>query len=211
MKLLESKYSSWIIGIPLFILLSIITVSKTNFSAYSKIIIVGILVALYVFNEIVVRNKIATPFKKDLIKTKLSTIDQFLCFDQSQMLRANIFKLNKKTKCYYIEYQYNMDNFSDKAISIPVNKGCTGEAWLTKNQIWGDQHKIFSEGSFNVPKEQYNKVPTDLIWICSTPIVKKDQVIAVMNFDGNKPMSAIQQLQIQKYCHRLVEEIKEII
>lgn len=151
--------------------------------------------------------------KEKLIQSKLSSIERFKHFDPSQTLRSNIFLSKQKNgkTIYYVACFYNMDAYEDKQIEILENMGCTGEAWSTKRQVWGDKKRIFQEGKYRVPDDQLKKVWRDLEWICSTPIIKDGNVIAVLNFDGNKRLTRIQQEQISDYCKKLIDELKTLI
>lgn len=208
-----SKTPSFIFGLLLFILIVSIATVPLHLKIYYKVFILSGAVALYFFSEYYRYKHLTDKLIANEIKRLLSTAQEFSS-KFGQRIRSNIFfskKRNKKTY-YYIKHYYNMETFNDKNIEIPENMGCTGEAWRTKSQVWGDKEMIFSRGRLRIPDEQLEKVPEDLQWVCSTPIVDKNgNVIAVMNFDGNGDLTPMQVEEIKTRCHIICEELKNII
>lgn len=208
------KTPTFILGGLLLIIFTIFAVININIWLGWKIIIVCAVFVIYSINQFYSSKKISEKIKAKIISTLLKSIDQFRQFIPEQKLRSNIFFLYKKGKgrVYRIKYSYNMDESEDKNIEIPENLGCTGEAWRTKHQVFGTQEKIFRAGEYKVPEDQLKKVPSDLKWICSTPILDyKGDVIGVMNFDGNRELNPDQIEQIKGHCQRTSEELKEIL
>jgi hypothetical protein len=206
----------------LFIAAIVISFWPNKFTSFRKIIFIIILYGIFVINSYYEKQSNWVP-KTEFIKTKnefvnkmLTSIDQFKRFDPKQRLRSNIlfvcYDSDKNVGKYRIRYSYKMDVFSDKLIEIPINMGCTGEAWRTKNQIWGDKKIIFSSSPFRIPDEELEKVPKDLEWVCSTPIVDRNgNVAAVLNFDGNRSLGNKQKDEIKKHCQKIAEDLKDII
>lgn len=133
---------------------------------------------------------------RDNIEKILSFAEVINCFYEDSMqqrIRSNIFLKEIETGCYRIYAQYNMIRYPDFKLSIPENKGATGDAWLTKNQVWADHQQTF-EGIHRLPLEEREKLVKDLQWVCSTPIIRtnsdgKAYTVAVFNIDGNKTIN----------------------
>lgn len=178
----------------------------------SRLMIWIAMMILYSINEKYKNGEWSKIPREKYITNILSSIEQFRGYNPEQRLRSNIFFYNKKKEKYYVKYHFNMEKHSDKNIEIPKNLGCTGEAWRTKNQIWGDKDQIFLSGPYKIAEEEYRKVSKDLQWICSTPIIDENKdVIAVMNFDGNQMVSDDQKKEVRKRCQEMAEELKGII
>lgn len=201
------------ISILLFLFFALFALfSPKKLALISKIIILFIVVILFAFNQAFQYEKLSQQVKKELINSKLETVNQFNHFVPGQKLRSNIFFFNEKKRKYYIKYQYNMDEDRDKNIEIPENLGCTGEAWRTKVQVFGTKDMIFAGGPFRIPEEELVKVSKDLEWVCSTPILDDNgNVIAVMNFDGNRKLIPEQIDQIKSHCRKISAELKDIL
>lgn len=211
MKINFFKTISFYAGVILFLLLICLTLGSLNVSILWKVLIIIGGVLLYIGKEIGQSVEIARNLKKEQAEKLLSTVDNINSLMNGQRLRSNIFCLNRKKDKYCIRYSYNMNGYNDKNILIPVNMGCTGEAWRDRRQVWGKRDKIFKSGDFRIPAEELNKVPEDIQWICSTPIVDNNgEMIAVMNFDGNREMSQTEEELIKKHCEKICEELKEI-
>jgi len=194
------------------VVLALIAIPKIGKPLKVFMLIVAIL--LYGWNYYSNKQEMTQSFKDELIKSKFATIERFQHFNPEQRLRVNIFKQHRRGKeiFYTITYSYNMDNDADKLIEIPDNMGCTGEAWNSKKQVWGDQKRIFEEGRYRVPDEELKKVPADLVWICSTPILGKyGEVMAVINIDGNRHVEEKQKEEIKKHCNLLADELKSLL
>jgi hypothetical protein len=172
--------------------LAIISIPSTILGSTTKVLFLVLSFPLYFFSETGIGQLLKLKVKHE-IQTKLSQVDVLNNLEPSQNLRANIFLLNKKGGKYFIVESYNMNTDCDRTIEIPENMGCTGEAWRTKTQIWGEKDRIFKDGNHRLPEGPLKKVRKDLEWICSTPIVNNQKVIAVLNFDGNKKMTESQQ------------------
>ncbi len=197
-------------GGSILIISIILGVYQLNISIAWKVIIVFTVVVLYSINQFYHSKKMSEQIKAKLIFGILKSIEQFKHLIPGQRLRSNIFFKKKVT--YKIKYSYNMDEFADKNIEIPVNLGCTGEAWRTKRQIFGPKEKIFIGGEYKVPDEQLKKVPGDLEWVCSTPILNESgDVIAVLNFDGNRVLNPEQQDKIKRHSLRISQDLQEIL
>ena len=115
-------------------------------------------------------------------------INNFYYDNQTQRIRSNIFM--KDLHDYRIYAEYNMSSFPDHNVRIPENRGATGEAWLTKKQVWANKEEIF-QGVHRLTIEEKGKIVKDLEWVCSTPIIRTNsegnpETIAVLNIDGNK-------------------------
>lgn len=205
------KTKGFYVGLTLFLIMTLIAVLKLEFSIYKRIAIILVCLVLYVLQEAYQTSELYNKLKPEIVEGILASIDKFLKFDDRQRLRSNIFFYKKKNKHYFIKYHHNMETCDDKSMEIPENLGCTGEAWRSKKQVWGDKDKIFKVGDFKVPLEQLEKVPKDLEWICSTPILRDSNVIAVMNFDGNKPVSQEQQKEIMNHCSNTCEKLNKIL
>jgi hypothetical protein len=104
-----------------------------------------------------------------------------------------------------------MDEFGDANLRIPKNMGCTGHAWREKEQIFAKVKQLYGDGMFRIPTEEYSSVPKDLMWICSTPIIKNGKIIGVLNFDGDKAVTAKQIKIISMYANTLATELSELL
>lgn len=208
-----SIFKTWgfYVGLALFLIMTFIAVLKLDFSIYIKVATIFACLVLYVLQETYQTSELYNKLKPEIVDGILASIDKFLKFDDSQRLRSNIFFYKKNQKKYFIKYQHNMETSDDKSMELPENLGCTGEAWRSKKQVWGNKDKILKIGDYRVPSEQLEKVPLDLEWICSTPILRDSDVIAVMNFDGNKPVSEEQQKEIMNHCSNICIKLKEIL
>lgn len=205
----------FIISALLFLVMAFLAVYGLKFALYKKIVILIILLILFSSLQLLQYQnqyqKISENVKEKLVIGALRTVNQLQQFMPDQRIRSNIFFFNAKKGKYYIKYEFNMDEHQDKNIEIPENLGCTGEAWRTKNQVFGDKNRIFEEGPYRIPLELLQKVPEDLEWICSTPIFNDiKEVIAVVNFDGNRKLNAEQIEQIKSHCIGVSEELREI-
>ena len=203
---------SFYFGGLLLIISTILAVWKITLALPWKIVILILVMFIYSLNQVFQYRRVSSAIKEKLIRSVLKSIEQFNQLIPGHRLRSNIFFFNKKKRIYFIEQQWNMNGFDDKSIEIPENLGCTGEAWRTKNQVFGTKTRIFESGDFRIPLEQLRKVPKDLEWICSTPIFNDNrEVIAVMNFDGNKELNQSQMEQIKDHCQKTSLELKEIL
>lgn len=191
------------------IMLAILSVPSTALYGTGKVLLVIISFPIYFLGETGIRQLLKFKVQHE-IQTKLSQVDTLQHLDQSQNLRSNIFLLKKKYKQYYLAESYNMKTDDDRTLEIPENMGCTGEAWRTKMQVWGEKGRIFQDGNHRIPKELLKKVKEDLEWICSTPIIKKQNVVAVLNFDGNKPMNEEQRKIIESHANCVASELSEV-
>lgn len=116
-------------------------------------------------------------------------VNKFYDENKKQRIRSNIFLKDSTYRGYQIYAQYNMSLDPDHRVNIPINKGVTGEAWLTKSQVWANHDQIYRGVHRLTIVDREN--PCKLQWICSTPIIKTDsngnsETIAVFNIDGNK-------------------------
>lgn len=190
---------------------TILALVLLDLSSIRKVLISIFFLVIYSFNQLFLYKKTSERIKGKLVGGILKSVDLFKSFDQNQRLRSNIFFLKKRKGIYYIKYSHNMSAYGDKNIEIRENMGCTGEAWRTKRQIFGDQNKIYQNGKYRIEDVQLKKVPKDLRWICATPILNDNRdVIAVLNFDGDKDLTPDQITEIKRHCQRLSEELKEI-
>ena len=202
------KKSFWV-GLLLFFLLTSIAVYALSISVWCKCFLVALLLVLYSVQQLFQWPELTEGLNKKLIEKTLSGVESFKKFNNGQRFRSNIFFYNNKQKKFYLKYGYNMDIHEDKNLHIPINMGCTGEAWRDRKQVWGDREKIFNEGSYRVPCEELTKVPKDLEWICSTPIFDDTgNVIAVLNFDGNRAVNIGQQEEVKNHGLAMAEELK---
>lgn len=188
--------------------LAIISIPSTVLGRTSKALFLILSFLLYFFSAVGIGQLLKFKVKNE-IRTKLSQVDVLKNLEPSQNLRSNIFLFNKKSGKYYIVESYNMNIDCDRTIEIPENMGCTGEAWRTKTQVWGEKNRIFKDGNHRLPEEPLKKVRKDLEWICSTPIVKNQKVIAVLNFDGNKQMNVSQKETIKQHANRVASDLSE--
>jgi len=196
----------------LFVIMLTLLAIRTRFLVKMGIVLVAII--LFIGQFTLTNKEITKVFKENIIKTKLATVEQFKYFEPVQRLRSNIFLAKKKNGrvVYFIAHSFNMNENDDKNIEIPENMGCTGEAWNTKQQIWGDKKRIFEEGRYRVPDEELKKVEKDLFWVCSTPILDRHgNVVAVLNFDGNRDLNEKQIEEIKTHCKKIAEELKPFI
>jgi len=119
------------------------------------------------------------------ILSMAEAVNSFYSVDEKQHLRSNIFLKPNGEELYQIAAQYNMNTSKDLKIKIPLNKGATGEAWLTQTTIWADKKHIYN-GEHRIPENERKKLPSNICWICSHPIIKNNETIAVINIDGDK-------------------------
>lgn len=200
----------------LFLIPTTMTVVKLDQKGATLPIKGGVLLAwtgLFVVSQLVQAVRLSKEEARRQIDVRLRCVDTLKALNPDQNLRANIFFWDKKKKCYYIGQHHGMEADPAKSLTeIPKGKGCTGAAWEGQEQIWGDEADIFGEGSYALPKAQEEKVNRDLKWICSTPVTDgKRKVIAVLNFDGNKPMRETERDFVKKHAARIAGELSEII
>jgi hypothetical protein len=173
-----------------------------------KIAVILIMIMLYYLYARYKSDYMTQAERQKLLETMLACVDQVRRLDASQNLRSNIFVFDRKKRIYRIVASHNMADDDDRNVEIPENLGCTGEAWRSRGQVWGPKGHILHVGDHRIPEDQVKKIRTDLEWICSTPITDWDgNVIAVLNFDGNKAMNDEQQLQIKQQASRLASEL----
>lgn len=189
---------------------AILFIPSTSLNIVFKMLLIVLSVILYFAWQLFMVNQLSQLKIKQNVQARLADVKGLQHLDQSQNLRANVFILNKRNKYYYIAESYNMETDADKNINIPENMGCTGEAWRNKTQVWGDKAHILKVGDHRIPEKEVQKVKTDLEWICSTPIVKNRNVIAVLNFDGNKQMDPTQRNTIKQNASRTASELCEV-
>lgn len=205
------KTRGFYVGAALFFIITWVAIWQLAFSMEIRIVIIVLCLVLYVWQDMYQTSELYDKVKPIIVEGILASIDKFLQFDNTQRLRSNIFFCNEKTKKYFIKYKYNMDLDNDKSIEIAINRGCTGDAWSQKKQVWGTKDTIFSKGDYRLTADELEKVPSDLEWICSTPVLKDNEVIAVLNFDGNRQLTEEQQKQIRDHCQKRCEKLKEIL
>jgi len=205
------KKSFWA-GFLLFLLLTLVAVWTLPILFWWKCLLVVLSLIFYTTQQLFQWPELTEGLNKKLIEKTLSGVEYFNKFNSGQRFRSNVFFCDHRQKKFYLKYGYNMDNYEDKNIHIPINMGCTGEAWRDRKQVWGDYGKIFSDGSYRIPQEELNKVPKDLQWICSTPILDDTgNVLAVLNFDGNKAVNSEQQQEIKNRGLAMAEELKLVL
>ena len=151
------------------------------------------------------------PYIVEQIRILLSSVDTLKILDSDQNLRANLF-CEKHIPKFCIVQSYNMEGDSDKDLEIPHNRGCTGQAWASRSQIWAEKDKFFDESAAcALPPTEKEKVRRDLEWICSTPVVKKGQILAILNFDGNRVMSETQKASIMQHASKVAEGLGNLL
>lgn len=191
-------------------IIAIIFIPNTSLNSTLKVVFIGLSFILYFICQIFMVNQLSQLKIKQCVQMRLADIKSLQHLDKDQNLRANIFILNRKRRYYYIAENHNMEADSDKNINIPENMGCTGEAWRNKTQVWGNKAHILKIGDHRIPEKEVTKVRTDLEWVCSTPIVRNQSVVAVLNFDGNRQMDFTQQDTIKQLANRVTSELSEI-
>ncbi len=173
---------------------------------------IGLTMLLYYLYASYKTNYMSQAQRDEMLRTMLGCVASLRRLDNLQNLRSNIFIFDRKRKVYRIIAFHNMDSDDDRNVELPQNMGCTGEAWRTKQQVWGPKEHILHVGNHKIPQEQVSKIRLDLEWICSTPITDwAANVIAVLNFDGNKPMSQQQQQEVKQQASRLAGELQHLL
>ncbi len=144
--------------------------------------------------------------------TRLKCVNALAHLQPGQNLRSNIFRFNKKKHVYYIWQHHNMESDDDKTVELPDGQGCTGIAWESGTQQWGDEGDILKVGMHRIPDPQAEKIRHDLRWICSTPIKDcRSRIIAVLNFDGNMPMDDDKKIVVKQHASRVADELGSIL
>jgi hypothetical protein len=204
------KMRTFYLGLFLFAPGAFTLYSRIPFSTpYPEVIIFSLIVA-YIFNEHYKRLELANKAKPEDITRLISLVGSFGVIG-NQRVRANIFKPDTKVAMYKICYHHNMDSDNDRDVEIPFNMGCTGEAHRTGVQIFcADKRQFIKPGTRQIPDEQAAKLKTDLEWICSTPIIRDGDVLAILNIDGDKLVnddfySLVKQFSVR--CARLLSDI----
>jgi hypothetical protein len=122
-----------------------------------------------------------------IIQNVMERVRELDYLSPGQSLRANIFHRKLAADTYEMIYQYNMDGASDRGLVIPLNMGVTGEVFRTKTQKIVAKKNFYGVAPYRLPNDLIQKVPNDLQWICSTPIINdKGDVIATLSFDGDR-------------------------
>ena len=216
MKLGFLKTPRFWAGFGLFVLCTAIAVLQLPSPPVSisyKILLIICGCILYFLSQLYKAGHVTKDEAKNQTQMRLRCVDVLKILKPDQNLRSNIFFWDKKRKVYYIWQYHNMDTDPAKSVTeILKGQGCTGNAWESMQQIWGDKTDIFGNGKYSLPSDQESKVSTDLEWICSTPIVdRKRNVIAVLNFDGDKPMNEDQKKFIKQHAERVASELGQIL
>lgn len=163
-----------------------------------------IVTVLYCLNEYFKNLEITKNANKKIIKALLARVESLKQFNRGQRLRSNIFcKVNGG---YKLIHHYNMDNNNDREITIPENMGVTGEVFRTGIQEIGNRDELASK--YRTPPDIIAKAPSDLQWICSTPIKdKNDRVIYTLSIDGN--IDCVNDFDdIKTHASQLAEDLK---
>lgn len=168
---------------------------------------------LYSLSQLIKAGQLSRDDARNQVQLRLNCVQTLRFLDPDQNLRSNLFIWNRNKEHYYIWQHYGMEtDLATSVTEIPKGKGCTGTAWEQKEQVWGDKVEIFGNGKYALPGDQERKVRHELEWICSTPVVdKKRKVIAVVNFDGNKPMDASKKEFIKQHAARIAGELGQIL
>jgi len=207
------KTARFWLGFLLFFLSIGLAVVQLDLGIPLKFGLVIFALVLFSLSQLVQADRLSKNEAKRQIETRLKCVDTLKVLDSDQDLRSNVFLWDSKKGHYYIFQHYGME--SDLATSvteIPKGKGCTGVAWDRKQQIWGNEKDIFEGGEYALPKDEEAKVNRDLKWICSTPVTnEKRNVIAVLNFDGNKLMDEKQRNFIKHHAARVAGELNQIL
>jgi hypothetical protein len=203
------KRPSFWVGLAIAVGAIVIAVAKLDTDPHWKIVIIGAMGVLYLLSQYFNVSYLSKADAKEQVQMRLECVNSLKHLDPTQNLRANIFIFSKKSNSYHIIHQYNMQTDSDKDVELPKGEGCTGRAWTSRTQVWGDKGQILRSGDHRVPENQVSKIRPDLEWVCSTPIfdTKRREVVAVINFDGNKPMDPKQQQVVMEHANRLAHEL----
>jgi len=211
-KNISFKEPTFCLSIVLFGITTTISVLTLDIKLIWKVIIIIIALVIFAIIQLLQARKIGERILGKIIRGDLKTAEQFRYMIPEQRIRSNIFVENKKKRIYNIKYQFNMEGCQDNVIRIPLNLGCTGEAWRTKKQVYGDYSRIRAGGEYKIPDDQLALVPEDLKWVISTPIKDKNgEVIGVLNLDGNKEFSGEQKDKVKRFCNELAEEIQKVL
>lgn len=213
MKLAVLKTPRFLLGLLLFGLLTIIAVVQLPVGKELKVLAILIASILYGLSQLYKADHLTKDEAKNQTQMRLRCVDVVKILQPDQNLRSNVFLWDKKKKVYHIWQYYNMDTDPAKNVTeIPKGRGCTGNAWESKQQTFGDKEDIFGDGKYHLPSDQESKISHDLEWICSTPILnEKRNVIAVLNFDGNKPMYDSQKEFIKQHAERVASELNHVL
>ncbi len=211
------KTKRFLIGLACFSLLTAFSVWSlpTSVSATWKILLAAIAIVLYSASQFYTAGQLSEEEAKEQTDLRLHCVDVLKVVDPDQNLRSNVFRWDRKRNAYCIWAYYNMDTDPAKnVIEIPEGKGCTGQAWTGKMQIWAKRDEIFGDGQHALPFDQEDKISCELQWICSTPIIhpKKKNVIAVLNFDGNKDITeSVDITFIKEHAERVATELGGVL
>ena len=213
MKLDVFKTPRFLSGFFLFEVLTIVAVVQLPIGKELKGLVMLVASILYSLTQLYKADHLTKDEAIKQIQMRLRCVDVLKSLEPEQNLRSNVFLQDKKREIYYIWQYYNMDTDPAKNITeIPKGRGCTGNAWKLKQPIWGDKKDIFGDGKYGLPIDQESKIHLDLEWICSAPIVnEKRNVIAVLNFDGNKPMNDNQKEFVKQHAERIASELGQVL
>jgi len=104
-----------------------------------------------------------------------------------------------------------MDSYDDKNLEVPLNMGCTGAAWQSKQQKFVLRKDFQQEAKHYLPESEWKKVWKDITWICSTPVFKNHQIIAVLNIDGDKNPGVEVQERIKRKGQSLADLLGDLV
>jgi hypothetical protein len=200
-------------SLSLFLIPTLMTVFKLDWQWAVKLGLFIPWTGLFVLSQFLKAFELSREQAKAQTETRLRCVETLKMLNPDQTLRANVFLWDRKKKCYYIWHHHGMDTDLAKSFTeIPRSQGCTGAAWEGEKQIWGNEADIFGKGQYALPKDQEEKVNRDLKWICSTPVRNaRRKVIAVLNFDGNKPMDMTECAFVRAHATRVAGELSEIL
>jgi len=166
-------------------------------------------ILLYVAYQLFSLHEISSKRLSSDLARLLSSADLLKILSSNLRIRTNIF-VPEGREHFQIKYAHGMDGQDDRNLTIPRNKGCTGEAWRTGNQQFQRKEKFFGNSEFCLPDGLRQKAPPDLEWICSTPLRKNGSIIAVLNIDGNVAASEPHETAIKDHANRMASVIESL-
>lgn len=203
MKLLLKHWSARIVFVGSTIIIPLLYDSQSTDIKW-KLSITGILLILYVISEVVKENAISD---EQIIVSMLARVETLKYINPVQNLRANLFK-SKPNGDHKLIFSYNMEKAPDRDLVIDKNLGVTGHVFMDGCQLIAGRALLYNDAKYELPDRIMKKIPTDLQWICATPLKdKKDKVIWVLNFDGNQDSQA-HFTEIKEHANKLAVDLK---
>ncbi len=156
-----------------------------------------VLVALVIFELVLKKHhdrwqirKLHSEFIDGLMEGAATSI---LGVTRAQHMRACLMVPNKDYLRITNQYGFSLENDLDLEISLPMNTGCAGRAWMKGQPVVADLEQTVPEGGpdWNLPPQEAMKVRPTLKSILSVPVKAgmPYRTMAVLNVDSDDRMS----------------------